>query len=34
VKRWGTPRQFDFEIRDHVSLGEMHAGWILLQRLN
>ncbi|GAA6173390.1 serine--tRNA ligase [Colwellia sp. KU-HH00111] len=21
VKRWGTPRQFDFEIKDHVDLG-------------
>ncbi|WP_407436440.1 serine--tRNA ligase [Lelliottia sp.] len=26
VKRWGTPRKFDFEVRDHVTLGEMHAG--------
>ncbi|MDF7681290.1 serine--tRNA ligase [Enterobacteriaceae bacterium ESL0689] len=26
VSRWGTPRQFDFEIRDHVTLGEMHNG--------
>lgn len=22
VRRWGTPRQFDFEIKDHVALGE------------
>ncbi|PNU20653.1 serine--tRNA ligase [Geothermobacter hydrogeniphilus] len=22
IRRWGTPRQFDFEIRDHVDLGE------------
>ncbi|PLB95341.1 serine--tRNA ligase, partial [Klebsiella pneumoniae] len=22
----GTPRQFDFEVRDHVTLGEMHGG--------
>ncbi len=22
VRRWGTPAQFDFEIRDHVDLGE------------
>ncbi len=29
VSRWGTPRQFDFEVRDHVTLGEMHGGWIL-----
>ncbi|MGX5149282.1 aminoacyl--tRNA ligase-related protein, partial [Enterobacter hormaechei] len=21
-----TPREFDFEVRDHVTLGEMHAG--------
>ncbi|WP_312073290.1 serine--tRNA ligase [Atlantibacter sp.] len=26
VSRWGTPRKFDFEIRDHVTLGEMHGG--------
>jgi len=26
VKRWGTPREFDFDVRDHVTLGEMHAG--------
>ncbi|MCK3654349.1 serine--tRNA ligase [Pasteurellaceae bacterium Macca] len=26
ILRWGTPRQFDFEIKDHVSLGEMLAG--------
>jgi len=22
VRRWGTPRQFDFQIQDHVALGE------------
>ena len=22
VRRWGTPRSFDFEVKDHVSLGE------------
>ncbi len=22
VRRWGTPRSFDFEVRDHVDLGE------------
>jgi seryl-tRNA synthetase len=22
VRRWGTPRSFDFEVRDHVSIGE------------
>ncbi len=22
VRRWGTPRQFDFEVQDHVALGE------------
>ena len=27
VRRWGTPREFDFEIKDHVALGETH-GWL------
>ncbi|KTT23066.1 serine--tRNA ligase [Pseudomonas rhizoryzae] len=27
VRRWGTPRDFDFEIKDHVALGETH-GWL------
>lgn len=27
VRRWGTPRDFDFEIEDHVALGETH-GWL------
>ncbi len=27
IRRWGTPRQFDFGIRDHVALGEQH-GWL------
>ncbi|MDT3720762.1 serine--tRNA ligase [Pseudomonas oryzihabitans] len=27
VRRWGTPRDFDFEIKDHVALGEAH-GWL------
>jgi seryl-tRNA synthetase len=22
VRKWGTPRQFDFEVKDHVALGE------------
>ncbi len=26
ISRWGTPRQYDFEVRDHVSLGEMSGG--------
>lgn len=26
VSRWGEPRDFDFEVRDHVSLGEMAKG--------
>ena len=26
VSRWGEPRQFDFEIKDHVSLGEQADG--------
>ncbi|MGL5628050.1 MAG: serine--tRNA ligase, partial [Plesiomonas shigelloides] len=24
--RWGTPRQYDFDVRDHVDLGEMAGG--------
>ena len=27
VSHWGTPRTFDFEIRDHVELGARH-GWL------
>ena len=27
VGRWGTPRHFDFEVKDHVELGERH-GWL------
>ncbi|PCE66895.1 MULTISPECIES: serine--tRNA ligase [Salinivibrio] len=26
VSRWGEPRQFDFEIKDHVDLGELSGG--------
>lgn len=26
VRRWGTPREFDFEIQDHVALGEQLGG--------
>jgi len=26
VSRWGEPRQFDFDVRDHVSLGERAGG--------
>jgi seryl-tRNA synthetase len=26
VLRWGTPRQFDFEIKDHTDIGEMMGG--------
>lgn len=25
--RWGTPRAFDFEVKDHIALGERH-GWL------
>ena len=25
VRQWGSPREFDFEPRDHVSLGEQHG---------
>ncbi|MFN9787389.1 MAG: serine--tRNA ligase [Planctomycetia bacterium] len=31
VKRWGTPRQFDFEPRDHIALGEAQD-WIDVER--
>ena len=27
ASRWGTPRSFDFDVRDHVALGERH-GWL------
>ncbi|MFZ2288760.1 MAG: serine--tRNA ligase [Halopseudomonas yangmingensis] len=27
VRRWGNPRSFDFEVRDHVAIGEQH-GWL------
>lgn len=27
VSRWGTPRDFDFEVKDHVVLGE-RQGWL------
>ncbi|MBE1161115.1 serine--tRNA ligase [Dyella acidiphila] len=27
ISRWGTPRNFDFEVKDHVDLGERH-GWL------
>ncbi|MFW5825331.1 MAG: serine--tRNA ligase [Marinobacter sp.] len=26
VRRWGTPRHFDFKVRDHVTLGEALGG--------
>ncbi|MBF8745142.1 serine--tRNA ligase [Pseudomonas putida] len=26
VRRWGTPTQFDFDIKDHVALGEISGG--------
>ncbi|WP_025732875.1 serine--tRNA ligase [Carnimonas nigrificans] len=26
VSRWGTPRQFDFDVRDHTDLGELNNG--------
>ncbi len=31
VRRWGEPRRFDFELRDHVSLGEAQ-GWLDIER--
>ena len=27
IRRWGTPKAFDFEIKDHVALGEQY-GWL------
>lgn len=27
IRRWGTPAAFDFDIKDHVALGEQH-GWL------
>jgi seryl-tRNA synthetase len=27
VRKWGTPRQFDFAVKDHVELGARH-GWL------
>lgn len=26
IRRWGEPRSFDFEVQDHVSLGQLHQG--------
>jgi seryl-tRNA synthetase len=26
ISRWGEPRKFDFDVRDHVDLGERHGG--------
>ncbi len=26
VSRWGTPKEYDFEVKDHVDLGEMGGG--------
>lgn len=26
ISRWGTPRQFNFEVKDHVTLGEQLSG--------
>ncbi|EIM1707342.1 serine--tRNA ligase [Aeromonas dhakensis] len=26
VRRWGTPREFDFQVRDHIDLGEAAKG--------
>ncbi len=31
VRSWGTPTTFDFEIKDHVALGELH-GWLDFER--
>lgn len=34
ISKWGTPRQFDFEIKDHTDLGEWMGGWSLKRPLN
>ena len=26
LRRWGVPREFEFEVRDHVAIGELHGG--------
>ncbi|WMS88088.1 serine--tRNA ligase [Pleionea litopenaei] len=26
IRRWGEPRKFDFEVKDHIELGEMGGG--------
>lgn len=26
ISRWGEPRKFDFKVRDHIELGELHDG--------
>jgi seryl-tRNA synthetase len=31
VRRWGEPRSFDFEARDHITIGESQ-GWIDVER--
>jgi seryl-tRNA synthetase len=31
VKKWGTPRVFDFEFKDHIALGDLHD-WIDVER--
>lgn len=31
IRRWGQPRQFDFDVQDHVALGERH-GWLDFER--
>ncbi|WP_421681505.1 serine--tRNA ligase [Stutzerimonas urumqiensis] len=31
IRRWGEPRQFDFDVQDHVALGERH-GWLDFER--
>ena len=31
IRCWGTPRSFDFTVKDHVDLGEKTAVWTLQQ---
>jgi seryl-tRNA synthetase len=31
IKKWGEPREFEFELQDHVALAESH-GWLDIER--
>ena len=34
IRRWGEPRSFDFEVKDHVDLGAVNGWWISIPRAN